>query len=166
MCNNRFATQRKLLCVYIQRPYEYYLNAQSGEIIRVIQEDVTHTYELLTTLLGFWTESIVALVLIITIFLIDPFMTSFVAVMMLIIMLLITKAVKPVLRREGLLAQKHSALTNKWLLQAINGIKEVKVAHREEFFEENYERSGRDYHRPEAEARGDTGPFCGCGKRD
>ena len=143
VCNNRFATQRKLLCVYIQRPYEYYLNAQSGEIIRVIQEDVTHTYELLTTLLGFWTESIVALVLIITIFLIDPFMTSFVAVMMLIIMLLITKAVKPVLRREGLLAQKHSALTNKWLLQAINGIKEVKVAHREEFFEENYERSGR-----------------------
>ena len=132
-----------MLCVYIQRPYEYYLNAQSGEIIRVIQEDVTHTYELLTTLLGFWTESIVALVLIITIFLIDPFMTSFVAVMMLIIMLLITKAVKPVLRREGLLAQKHSALTNKWLLQAINGIKEVKVAHREEFFEENYERSGR-----------------------
>lgn len=141
--NSRFATQRRLLQVYMQRPYEYYLGAQSGEIVRVIQLDVEQAYGLLTTLLSFYTESIVAFALIVTIFLVDPFMTGFVAVMMGGTMLLIAKVVKPILRKESLLAQKHTALTNQWLLQSINGIKEIKVTHKETFFEENYQASGK-----------------------
>lgn len=141
--NNRFATQRRLLEAYIKRPYEYYLNAESGEIVRVVQNDVNQTYNLLTTLLGFATETIVSIALVITIFVVDPLMTAFIAVMMLGIVLVIAKVVKPILRREGLSLQKNNALTYKWLLQAINGIKEVKVAHKEAFFEENYEKSGR-----------------------
>lgn len=141
--NNRFATQQRLLRAYMTRPYEYYLSAKSGEIVRVIQGDVGQTYGLLTTLLQFATESVVSMALLITIFIVDPMMTSFVAVMMSAIMLVIARIVKPILRREGLSLQKHGALTNKWLLQAINGIKEVKVTHTEAFFEENYEKSGR-----------------------
>ncbi len=141
--NNRFATQRKMLAIFMKRPYEYYLNAQSGEIFRMIQGDVDGTYSLLTTLLSFATESVVAAALIVTIFLVDPLMTAFVAVMMGGIMLLVARVIKPILRREGLSRQKNAALTNKWLIQAINGIKEVKVTQKEQFFETNYEKSGR-----------------------
>ncbi len=141
--NNRFATQQRLLRAYMTRPYEYYLGAKSGEIVRVIQSDVGQTYGLLTTLLQFATESVVSMALLVTIFIVDPLMTSFVALMMGVIMIVIARIVKPILRREGLSSQKHGALTNKWLLQAINGIKEVKVTHTEAFFEENYEKSGR-----------------------
>jgi len=129
--------------IYMNRPYEYYLSAQTSEIMRVVQGDVSQTYSLLTILLGFVTEAIVALALFIAILIIDPFMTIFVVFMMLIIMFVITKVVKPILRREGLVLQKHTTLTNKWLMQAVNGIKEVKVTHKEMFFEENFERSGR-----------------------
>lgn len=141
--NNRFWTQCQLLNAYMKRPYEYFLYAQSGEIVRVIQTDVGRTYNLLMTLLSFASESIVSLALIVTIFVVDPMMTVFVALMMGLTMLLIAKVVKPILRREGILFQKQYALTNKWLLQAINGIKEVKVGHKEAFFKENFERSGK-----------------------
>lgn len=141
--NNRFATQRKMLAVFMNRPYEYYLNAQSGEILRMIQGDVDGTYLLLTTLLGLATESIVTVALVVTIFLIDPMMTTFVAVMLGAIMLLISKVVKPILRREGASRQEQAVLMSKWLLQAINGIKEVKVTQKEDFFKKNYDESGR-----------------------
>lgn len=141
--NNRFVTQQKLLWTYMKRPYEFYLNAESGEIVRVVQSDVGQTYLLLTTLLQFATESIVSLALIITIFVVDPFMTLFVAFMMGLTILGIAKIVKPILHWAGMENQKSSALTNKWLLQSINGIKEIKITQREMFFESNYERAGR-----------------------
>lgn len=147
--NNRFATQRKILAIFMKRPYEYYLNAQSGEILRMIQGDVDGTYSLLTTLLSFATESVVAAALIVTIFLVDPLMTAFVAVMMGGIMLLVAKVIKPILRREGVSRQRNAALTNKWLIQAVNGIKEVKVTQKEQFFESNFEKSGRKLIRAE-----------------
>lgn len=142
ICNNRFATQKRLLEVFLKRPYEYYLYAQSGEIIRVIQNDVSETYSLLTTLLTFATEGITAIALTLTIFLVDPIMTLFVAFMMGVVMMLIARGVKPVLQKEGRIRQKNIALTNKWLLQAISGIKEVKVTQKENFFQEQYSASG------------------------
>lgn len=142
ICNNRFATQKRLLEVFLKRPYEYYLYAQSGEIIRVIQNDVSETYSLLTTLLTFATEGITAIALTLTIFFVDPIMTLFVAFMMGAVMVLIARGVKPVLQKEGRIRQKNIALTNKWLLQAITGIKEVKVTQKESFFREQYSTSG------------------------
>lgn len=143
--NNRFATQCQLLHIFMMRPYEYYLNIRSGEVIRLIQTDVDKTYELLTILLSFSTESVVSTVLVITIFVMEPAMTVFIAVSLLLIMLVIARVVKPIILREGQAAHKHAVLTNKWLLQAIQGIKETKVTHKEEFFETNYNKSGRRY---------------------
>lgn len=141
--NNRFATQRRILQAYMKRPYEFYLNAESGEIVRVVQSDVAQTYALLTTLLQLATESIVSLALIITIFVVDPFMTLFVAFLMIVTMLSIAKIVKPILHWAGIESQQSSALTNKWLFQTINGIKEIKITQKEKFFESNFEKAGQ-----------------------
>lgn len=47
---------------------------------------------------------------------------------------LIGRLVKPALRRAGVKSQQKSAKMNKWLLQAISRVKEVKVAEEEEYF--------------------------------
>ena len=143
--NNQFATQCRLLHIFMQRPYEYYLNINSGEVIRLIQTDVEKTFELLTILLSFATELLVSLVLVITVFVMDPGMTVFIAVSLILIMLVIARVVKPLIRQEGQEAHQHAVLTNKWLLQAIQGIKETKVTHKEEFFETNYNKCGRRF---------------------
>lgn len=140
ICNNRLLIQRNLMEVYLHRPYEFYLNASSGEIMRVITSDTQGAFNLLTTVLSFFTELIVSAVLICAIFIIDPVMAGIVAVVLLIEMLLIYKAIKPVLRKAGLSFQKMNANSNKWVLQAVSGIKELKVGHKENYFLEQYEK--------------------------
>lgn len=143
VCNNQFAMQQRMLSGFLNRPYEFFLNTESGEILRVIQSDVPSTYALLTTVLGMFTESVVALSISITIFIIDPIMTIFVIVMMGIVMIAISKLVKPILKKKGEELLIHNSLTYKWLLQSISGIKEIKVGNKEDFFKINFEISGK-----------------------
>lgn len=138
ICNNRMATQKRLMEVYLRRPYEFFLNASSGEIMRVIKSDTSGTYSLLTTIMNFFTEAIVAIALIIAIIVVDPEMAVMVAILLGIVMLLIYKGIKPVLRKAGADYQYYNAVANTWILQSIAGIKEMKVAHKEKFFIQEY----------------------------
>ena len=138
VCNNRFRVQRQLLQVYMYRPYEFYLNATTAEIMRIINTDVVNAFNLLTTVLNFFTEIIVSAALIIIIFVIDPVMAAMIGLVLGFIMLLVFKAVKPVLRRASQRFMKNTSLSNKWLLQSLNGMKDVKVSHKEEYFIEEY----------------------------
>ncbi|HBI60074.1 MAG TPA: ABC transporter ATP-binding protein [Lachnospiraceae bacterium] len=141
--NNRFMTQSRLLEVYLHRPYEYFLSAQSGEIVRIVQEDARNSFGMLTVILGFATEVVVSLAIVLTIFVINPFMTVFVAAALLVSVFFISKCLRPLLSREGEIYQKTYAETNKWLLQSISGIKEVKVTQTEDFFLDNFVKYGK-----------------------
>lgn len=141
--NNRFATQCRLFEAYLHRPYEYFLGAQSGEILRVVQSDVSEVFHTLSALLVMATELVVSVVLVAAVFIISPSMTVFVAAVMLFMILVIAMVLKPMLYREGLAMQQGNASANKWMLQAISGIKEVKVARKEAFFQSHFENSGK-----------------------
>lgn len=141
--NNRFLIQKRLLWAYMMRPYEYFLYVESGEILRVLQSDVTGSFNLLATLLSFFTETIVAVLLVVTVLVISPVMTLFLVVILSVAMLVIMKIIKPILQKQGIVAQRSSSQTYKWLLQSINGIKEIKVSQKENYFQDNYEVSGR-----------------------
>ena len=143
VCNNRFAVQKQLLRVYMYRPYEFFLNATTGEITRVINTDVTNAFNLLTTVLTFFTEIIVSAALILIVFLIDPAFAALIGVVLGLIMLLMFKAVKPVLRRASEKFMKNTSLANKWILQSLNGIKDIKIHHKEEYFIEEYAVHGK-----------------------
>lgn len=143
VCNNRFLVQRRLLEVYMHRPYEFYLNATTGEIMRIINTDVINAFNLLTTVLNFFTEVVVSAALITIIFIVDPSMAALIGLVLGIIMVLMFKAVKPVLRRASQKFMKNTSLANKWLLQSLNGIKDVKVSHKEEYFIDEYAVYGR-----------------------
>lgn len=143
ICNNRFSVQRQLVEIYLQRPYEYFLNAESGEIVRVVTNDTSNTFALLNTVLSFFTEAVVSVALIITIILTDPFMALLLAVVLGSLMCLIGKMIKPILRKAGLRYQKNTGKMNQWLLQSISGIKEVKIAQKEEYFLEQFAKYGK-----------------------
>lgn len=143
ICNNRFAVQCRLMEAYLRRPYEYFLNAESGEIVRVVTSDTQNTFNLLSTVLSFFTEAVVSIALIITIIAADPFMAFLLATVLGGMMFLIGRLIKPVLRRAGVKYQQNAAKTNKWLLQAISGIKEVKVAEKEDYFSHQFSKYGK-----------------------
>lgn len=70
-------------------------------------------------------------------------MTLFMVFILAIVTLLMVKVMKPKLAGLG---QKNLSVQSriaKWRIQAIYGIKDVKVLHREAFFADNYENSGK-----------------------
>ncbi len=138
VCNNRVATQRKLMEVYLNRPYDFFLNASSGEIMRVIKNDTAGTFSLLTTLMSFFTEMIVAIALLVAIVVVDPLMAFMVAILLCFVMLIVYKGIKPTLRKAGVDSQHYNAVANTWILQSVAGVKEMKVANKEKFFVDQY----------------------------
>lgn len=141
--NNRFSTQKKLLHAYLSRPYEFYLNSKSGDILRTVNNDVVEAFSLLTTLLSFFSETIVSIALTATVFVIDPIMSACIVLMMALVIFIILKVIKPILKTKGNDLRTHRALAYNWLLQSIQGIKEIKVAQKEDFFEKNFDESGK-----------------------
>ena len=144
ICNNRFGVQRRLMETYLKRSYEFFLSADSGNIMRIITDDARQTFLLLSTVLSFFTEATVSAALLLTIIVTDPVMAFLLAIILGMLMLIIGKIIKPQLRKAGLNYQKNTGKMNKWLLQSISGIKEIKVERKEEYFLEQFSKYGKE----------------------
>ena len=141
---NRFRLQRKMLHAFLSRPYEYYLSAETGEILRVIQNDVIVTFDLMIIILRLATELTISILLTVTVFIISPIITLLTACSMLATVLVITLYLRPIEKKAGHRHNVLSAQTNKWLIQAISGIREVKITRKERYFEKNYLKYGEE----------------------
>lgn len=141
--NNRFMTQQRLLRNYLLRPYEYFLEVKSGEVLRVIGGDTATTFSILTQILSLFSELVVSAALLGTVFVISPGLTLRMAAILLMTVFLILWAIRPFLQKAGRTYQKANAGMNQWLLQSLQGIKEVKLMRRERYFENKFEQDGR-----------------------
>lgn len=142
---NMFDMQNRVLKSLISNPYEYFLQAESGDTIRLINVDIPSTFGLLEAVLGFFTESIVSIMLISTIFIIIPMVTLMIGAMLLVLLLIINFIIKPKMRRLGEITGSSSAGMNRWLMQSVQGIKEMKVTDTEGFFLDSFSEYGRIY---------------------
>ena len=142
---NMIDTQKMLLNNLIHKPYEFFLKIETGEIVRIINNDTTQTFFLLTTLLQLFTELIVSGMIIITVVMIAPIITIFMAIILLLVVLAMNFILKPILRNMGKETQNGSAGMNKWLIQSIQGIKELKVLMKEDYFKDKFSKYGDKY---------------------
>ena len=142
---NMLAMQKRLLNTIIHRPYDYFLGLSSGDVMRIISTDTPQVFQMLTNLLSLFTELVVSGMLIIAVFVMAPEITIIMAVILFILMMIINRILKPILRKAGKETQASVSGMNKWLLQSVQGIKELKVAGKEDFFEENYNQYGGRY---------------------
>lgn len=142
---NMFIMQRRLLDSIIHRPYEYFIGISSGDVIRIINTDIPQVFILLTTLLNLFTELVVSAMLIVAVFIMAPTITIIMAAVLLALVVIIGKIIKPIARKAGRETQFSLSGMNKWLLQAIQGIKDLKATNREEYFEENFNIFGNKY---------------------
>lgn len=143
ICNNRFIVQRRLMKKYLDSAYEDYLYVDSGKILRTINTDACLAFALLSSILGFFTEAFVSVALIITIIITDPFMAFLTAGILGGMLLIVEKLVRPALKRAGENFQSSSKEVYKWILQSINGIKEVKVGKKENYFLDQFAKYGK-----------------------
>ena len=141
--SNKLKMQSRLLQIYLGRPYEYFLNVEYSEILQNITENINAAFMIFSHLLGFFTELVVSLFLVTAIFFIDPVMTVLVSIVLILLACFLLCVIRRILEQEGRKKQKYGVQMSKWLLQAIHGIKEIKILRKEGYFLENYIRAGR-----------------------
>lgn len=142
---NQFSTSRRMMINFMQRPYEYYLNADTAVIQRTITSDVINMYGLIQALLSLTSEAIVFVCLIGVSFLADVWMTITVAVLLILVLGIIMFVLKPVMKKAGEQNQDYYSGLYKWIEQAVFGIKEIKIANKEGYFIREYSHCGSGY---------------------
>lgn len=138
----QYEMSRRLLTNFVNKPYEYYLEASTGNIIRIIQGDVGNVFALLNNVLQFLTELCVAFCLVVLLLVIDPVMTVSIIVILAVTMIGSKQAFKGQLNKAGTDSQHYSGMMNRWLIQSIQGIKDIKILNKEHHFIRQYEKNG------------------------
>ena len=128
---------------FLNRPYEDYLGADIPTVFRITDSDIPHTFSLLLAILSLITELVVSFFLCIVLIVVNWQMTFFIVGVFLILTWLNSKFLKPRLNVIGKKNQDIQSKIAKWRLQAIYGLKDVKVLNRQDFFIKNYYESGK-----------------------
>lgn len=142
---NQFATSRRMMINFMQRPYEYYLNADTSVIQRSITSDVNNMYGLILSLLQLTSEVIVFVSLVVVSLVTDIWMTITVASLLIVVLLVIKCILKPIMRKAGEENQDYYSGLYKWIDQSVMGIKEIKIANKENYFINEYAKCGAGY---------------------
>lgn len=143
---NQFATSRRMMINFMKRPYEYYLNADTSVIQRNITSDVNNMYGLILSCLQLFSECIVFVCLVVALFLFsDAMMIMALAVLMVLLLLVIKKVLKPIMIRAGQENQEFYSGLYKWIEQSVMGIKEIKIGCKENYFINEYAKCGNGY---------------------
>lgn len=135
---NQFRTANQMMISYLKRPYEFYLNADTPKVQRNITSDVINMYALTLCLLQMLSEIIVFIFLVTATMILQPVLTLFLMVVMVISLVLIKTLLKPIMNKSGKDNRENYAGLLKWIQQVVTGIKEIKIANREEFFAGEY----------------------------
>ncbi len=133
----------RILRDFLSRPYEQYLGADIPTVFRITDSDVPNVFSLVTNLLNLSTEMVVAVFLCGVLIFTNWEMTVFLVLVFALLTLLNSRGFKPKLSRLGRENQNISSRIAKWRLEAIYGLKDVKVLNRQDFFIRNYYESGK-----------------------
>lgn len=142
---NQFATSNRMMINFMKRPYEYYLNAKTSIIQRNITSDINNVYALILNILQLVSELIVFVILFGILLAVDAKMILVITVLLVLVLALIKKFIKPVMLQAGRDNQDYYAGLFKWISESVDAIKEIKIADKENYFITEYSKCGNGY---------------------
>lgn len=140
---NRNKLISQVLREFLNRPYEFYLDADIPTVFRLTDSDIPNVFNILMALISLVSEVVVFFFICLFLLVTDWKLVVFMVAIFGIMSLLLFKIIKPKMAQLGAKNQAIQSRIAKWRIQAIYGIKDVKVLHREAFFADNYESSGK-----------------------
>lgn len=132
--NNQRRLANRLLKSYVRQPYTFFLQSNSAELIRNLNQDVQMFFDTVLSSLFLLNEGVVCLLLVCVLMITDKSITIGVAVILVFSVFVILKAFKKNLEMRGREVRDSRAGIDLWLLQTFGGIKEAKIYEREGFF--------------------------------
>lgn len=143
--SNQFSTSERMMRGYLRRSYEYYLNADTAVIQRNITANVNNMYALILALLQLSSDGIMFLFLVGFLLVEDAVMTILIAVVMILLLAAIKWVLKPMLQRAAAQHQDCYSGLLKWISQTVQGVKEIKISCKEQYFVDEYLNYGNGY---------------------
>lgn len=134
----------RVLREFLNRPYEDYLGTDIPTIFRITDSDIPQMISLMLAMLNLATEAVVSFLIFVLLLFQDVKLTLFIIAVFGILTLIVAKVIKPRLNRIGTTNQSVQSRIAKWRIEAIYGLKDVKVLNREDFFIRNYYETGYD----------------------
>lgn len=134
----------KILNSYMTRPYSFFLNINSSEILRACNGDVNGVFAILSCAFDIVAEGLSVVVIGIFIFQTDTFMAMSVLLLMALVGGAIILLYKPVMKRLGRKEMAAQAVKSKAIYQTVTGVKELYVMQRKQLFLDEYARASDD----------------------
>lgn len=128
----------KMLNSYMNRPYSFFLNINSSEIIRTCNGDVAGVYTILSSIFDILAEGLSVAAIGIFIFRTDPFMALAVLLLLALVGGAIILLYKPIMKRMGQKEMAAQSAKSKAIYQTVNGVKELYVMQRKQLFLDEY----------------------------
>lgn len=136
--NFAYELSKLMLHSYMKRPYVYFLGTNSAEMIRGLNDDINSINDMLTAL--FKIFSIGFMMVGIGVFLViqEPLMAFGIVMLAVVIFSVIVLVIKRKIRELGKLKIKYATEAYKYAYQAVNGMKEISIMKREDYFLNSY----------------------------
>ncbi len=128
----------KMLSSYMKQPYTFFLRINSAEIIRGVNSDITNVASIVDSYSSILAESLTCMVIGIFLVCMNPFMALSLLAVAGITALVIIMGFKGITGRCGTQTREAFSEKFKHMNQAVNGIKEISVAHRKPYFVQQF----------------------------
>ncbi len=128
----------KVTDVYLHSSYLFHLNVNSSILIRSITQDVVGVFAVFFYLFRLFAEVFTVAIISAYIVVLDPVLAVSLIVILGSCMLILFYGLKGLIRTFGRIGQDCETKMFQYLSQAFNGIKEIMVMNRQEYFSNSY----------------------------
>ena len=129
----------KMLHSYMTRPYTFFLNSNTAEVLRGCSSDIAGIYNVIDYLSVILAQILMVLMIGIYLIYTDPIIAVSVLALMMIVLSSMVLFFKPTIKKAGIKNQQLQQTKNQILVQIVNGIKEIFVMQRREIFLKAYD---------------------------
>lgn len=128
----------KMLASYMRRPYTYFLETNSSQILRGITDDISSLYTIIENLFLFMSNILTIILIGIYLCVSDLVLALTVLIVACTSFVCVTFGFRKLLNGVGHKQREANAEQRKIAYQAVNGIKEIDVMQRRDFFVDKY----------------------------
>ena len=130
-----------VLTSYLHYPYSFFIKTNSSELLRNVISDADGLMNCINSIFSILTQSFIVLLITIFLFITDPFIASCLVVSIIFVLFVPIVILSRPIRKTGIKLRENGVACIKNALQSLNGIKEIIMYGKQDFFSAEYEAS-------------------------
>lgn len=143
--NNQKKLSTRMLDCYLYEDYLDHINKNVADLQRNITTDIINFYYAVIRIIQFMMEFLVCVVLFLYLLIKDFASTMIITGILIVIAAVFVVLYRKASVKNGAEDRRTTGLINKWIMEAMGALKEVKVANAEEYFKKNYNAVYEEY---------------------